>query len=233
MSADVRQPNGKKRESRPLSRSTDPVQFLLHHPDVRAELLSLIRQALNEELDIATFWRRYNFPLTDVPAGVLTDEDAEFFGEVNERLHYTDTRSPGDPALSEPYAFTSWMAEALLAFERGSMRRLQIHSARAQAAKIAAAVLAGQLSPMLGAIDLNGLRSLVDVPEDDPDFETFGAIDSECDGLPIGLVRQHWSPGALIRNEPELTRAERWAMDTGAFAFRNVVARFVGAPEGL
>ena len=38
-------------------------------------------------------------------------------------------------------------------------------------AKIAAAVLAGQLSPVLSAIDLNGLRSSVDVPDDDPDFE--------------------------------------------------------------
>ena len=58
---------------------------------------------------------------------------------------------------------------------------------------IAAAVLAGQLSPVLGAIDLNGLRSSVDVPDDDPDFETFMLIDSECDGLPIGSVRQYWS----------------------------------------
>ena len=47
----------------------------------------------------------------------------------------------------------------------------EIQNARTQAAKIAAAVLAGQLSPVLSAIDLNGLRSSVDVPDDDPDFE--------------------------------------------------------------
>jgi hypothetical protein len=109
------------------------------------------------------------------------------------------------------------------------MERLDIQNARAQAAKIAAAVLAGQLSAVLGAIDLNGLRFSVDVPDDDPDFQTFMVIDSECDGLPIGSVQQHWSPEALTRKEPEVAHAERWAMDTGAEAFRNVVARFAPA----
>ena len=109
------------------------------------------------------------------------------------------------------------------------MERLEIQNARTQVAKIAAAVLAGQLSPVLGAIDLNGLRSSVDVPDDDPDFETFMLIDSECDGLPIGSVRQYWSSEALTRKEPKVAHAERWAMDAGAEAFRNVVARFAPA----
>jgi hypothetical protein len=109
------------------------------------------------------------------------------------------------------------------------MERLEIQNARMQPAKIAAAVLAGQLSPVLGAIDLNGLRSSVDVPSDDPDFEAFMVIDSECDDLPIGPVRQHWSPDALTRKEPDVAHAERWAVDTGAEAFRNVAARFAPA----
>jgi hypothetical protein len=209
-----------------LSRSADPVEFLLHHPDVRAELLSLIHQALAEELDMPTFWHRYNVLWTDVPAGVLTIEDEEFFGEVNERLHYTDIRAPADPALSDPAAFTSWLAEAVIAFEGGSLKRLRIQNARTRVVKIAAAVLVGQLSPVVGAIDLNALRSSVDVPDDDPDFEVFMLIDSECDGLPIGSVRQCWSPEALSRKEPEVARAERWAMDSGIEAFRNVLKRF-------
>ena len=106
------------------------------------------------------------------------------------------------------------------------MERPEIQNARIQAGRIAAAVLAGQLSPVLGAIDLNGLRPSVDVPNDDPDFETFMVIDSECEGLPIGSVRQYWSAEALTRKKPEVAHAERWAMDTGAEAFRNVVARF-------
>ena len=169
------------KEDKPtLSRSRDPVQFLLHHPDVRGELLSLIHQALTKELDIATFWHRYNFLWADVPAGVLRNEDEAFFDEVNERLHYTDTQAPADPALSDPAAFTSWLARAVLSFEDGSFTQFQIQNARAQAARIATEVLAGQISPVLGAIDLNALRSLVDVPDDDPDFEVFMLIDSEC-----------------------------------------------------
>ncbi|MEZ5284332.1 MAG: hypothetical protein R2712_05890 [Vicinamibacterales bacterium] len=106
------------------------------------------------------------------------------------------------------------------------MDQPDIRDARAKAAKIAAAVLARQLSPVLGAVDLNRLRFSVDVPTDDPDFETFILIDSECDGLPIGSVRQYWSPEALTRKEPEVAHAERWAMDAGAEAFRNVLERF-------
>jgi hypothetical protein len=109
------------------------------------------------------------------------------------------------------------------------MDQLDIQDARAKAVKIAEAVLAGQLSPVLGAIDLNGLRSLVDVPDDDPDFEVFMLIDSECDGLPIGSVRRCWSPEALTRKESEVEHAERWAMDTGAAAFRSVLQRFAPA----
>ena len=82
---------------------------------------------------------------------------------------------------------------------------------------------------MLGAIDLNGLRSSVDVPDDDSDFEAFVVIDSECDGLPIGSVRRSWSPEALTQKAPEVAHAERWAMDTGAEAFRNVLQRFAPA----
>jgi hypothetical protein len=101
-----------------------------------------------------------------------------------------------------------------------------VQSARTNAAAIAAAVLAGQLSPVVGAIDLHRLRSSVDVPNNDSDFEAFRLIDSECDGLPVGSVRRHWSPEALARKAPAVARAERWAMDTGGEAFRRVVARF-------
>jgi hypothetical protein len=108
-------------------------------------------------------------------------------------------------------------------------RNAAVQDARTQAATIAAAVLAGRLSPVLGAIDLTRLRSSVNVPDDDPDFETFMLIDSECDGLPIGPVRQYWSSEALTRKELEVASAERWAMDTGAEAFGNVVVRFAPA----
>jgi len=102
----------------------------------------------------------------------------------------------------------------------------QLLSARRRAADIAEAVLTGRLSPVLAAIDLNRLRPMVDVPDDDADFETFTVIDSECDALPFGRVRQHWAPKALARKQSELEHAERWAMETGEEAFRNIVKRF-------
>lgn len=109
------------------------------------------------------------------------------------------------------------------------MEQPEIQQARVQAASIAAAVLAGQISPIVAAIDLNRMRAIVAVPDDDPDFETFMLIDSECDGLPVGSVREHWAPEALARKESEVRHAEQWAIDVGYNAFRNVVARFATA----
>jgi hypothetical protein len=101
--------------------------------------------------------------------------------------------------------------------------------ARAQAVDIANQVLAGSLSPILGAIDLNRLRVSVGVSDDDPDFLIFLVIDSECEGLPIGRARQHWAPEALASKQADVAHAEAWAMRTGREAFWNVVARFGGA----
>ena len=99
---------------------SDPTRFFLEHPDVRAELLALIRQFLGSELDLPTFWRQYNFLYADVPSGAIPDADMEFFSEVNDRLHYADFHSPPDPQLEDPREFTSWLLGALRAFESGS-----------------------------------------------------------------------------------------------------------------
>ncbi len=88
--------------------------------------------------------------------------------------------------------------------------------AQAQAAVIAAEVLAGRMSAVLGAVELNTrLRALLDVREDVPDFRVLMAIDSECDGLPTGLVRQSWAPEARARKDSDVKEVERWAMGVG------------------
>ena len=109
------------------------------------------------------------------------------------------------------------------------MEQDSIERARIQAVAIASRVLAGSGSAVLAAIDLNRLRSSVGVPDDDPDFKTFMAIDSECDALPFGPVRQYWAPEALAAKEQALAHAEQWALETGKAAFWNVVTRFGGA----
>ena len=112
-------------------------------------------------------------------------------------------------------------------YEKAIKRGLAAGGARSYPfVALAAAVLAGSIGPVVGAIDLNRLRASVGVPDDDPDFETFMLIDSECDALPIGPVRQHWSADALIRKEAQVVDADRWAMEAGKKAFQNVVIRF-------
>jgi hypothetical protein len=101
-----------------------------------------------------------------------------------------------------------------------------VAKARQQAVDISSEVLAGQLDYILGARQLVDLRFFVDVPENDPDFLVFVAIDSETDALPVGRVREQWAPSALVSLEPELARARDWAREQGEGAFRNVVARF-------
>ena len=113
------------------------------------------------------------------------------------------------------------------------MDQSDIQAARSRAANIAAAVLARRVSALIGAVDLIRLRPLLDVPDDDPEFETLMLIDSECDELPIGPVRQYWSEEALARKAPEVLDAEQWALETGRDAFQNIVERFAAADKPL
>src|SRR4051812_35332439 len=66
-----------------------------------------------------------------------------------------------------------------------------------------------------GSIDLiTGARRLASLSHDvhadrDPDFVTFIGIDSETDEFPLGTVRQHWNPEALVKYDLERERAEQ------------------------
>jgi hypothetical protein len=59
--------------------------------------------------------------------------------------------------------------------------------------------------------------------DDDPDFITFTAIDSESDHLPIGEVRREWAPDVLEKKDVEI-RAVEDSWREGAFqAARNLL----------
>lgn len=91
-------------------------------------------------------------------------------------------------------------------------------------------MLAGRLSAIEGAIELNHrLRELLDVSSDAPDFEVFTLIDSACEGLPTGSVRQYWAPDALAQRQADVERAETWAIEVGRMAFKNVLAACAAA----
>lgn len=106
------------------------------------------------------------------------------------------------------------------------MQNIDVERARVQAASIASEVLLGRISAVIGAVELTRLRPSLNLPDGDPDFDTFLLIDSECDGLPIGPVKHYWSADALTRKTPDVANAEAWAMKTGREAFQHVVERF-------
>ena len=153
---------------------------------------------------------------------------AEHIGDTRRIVHEEFGRRFGPAAAGridsyEVPARAIWAA--VLEFRRAG----SVELARAQAVAIASRVLDGGCSAVLAAIHLNRLRSSLEVSDDDPDFETFNLIDSECDALPFGAVRQHWAPEALAAKEEAVARAERWALETGREALRHVVTRFGGA----
>ena len=68
-------------------------------------------------------------------------------------------------------------------------------------------------------------------PENDPDFLTFTAIDSETDHLPLGTVRQHWASDALKTKDIEIQRAETQFRPQAIEAARNLIKKY-GASSG-
>jgi hypothetical protein len=101
--------------------------------------------------------------------------------------------------------------------------------ARRQSAVIAREVLSGERDILLAARELAALRVSADLPDSDPDFTCFVAIDSEVDALPLGPVRERWSPEALQQKDGEIERARNWAKDFGESALKNLVKRFGAA----
>jgi len=101
-----------------------------------------------------------------------------------------------------------------------------VSSCRERAAGIALAVLEGAMPLLEGCYALASLQPELEVPERDPDFETFTVISSECDSLPLGTARSSWAPQALAKLEPEMQSAIAWATPLALPACRSVVQRF-------
>jgi hypothetical protein len=101
-----------------------------------------------------------------------------------------------------------------------------VQSRRQQAAELARGILAGSMPLLEGCHALASLQHAVEAAEQDPDFQTFTLISSECDALPIGSARELWSPEALARVQPELESAIAWATPLAIPACRSIVQRF-------
>ena len=101
-----------------------------------------------------------------------------------------------------------------------------VQSRRRQAVELAKGILAGSTPLLEGCNTLASLEPAVEVEAQDPDFQTFALISSECDALPIGSARQLWAPEALARLQPELESAIAWATPLALPACRSIVQRF-------
>ena len=100
-------------------------------------------------------------------------------------------------------------------------------ASRVKAAAIASEMLAGELSPIVGARMLRDLRTSVGAEREDEDFAVMARIDSETMALPVEEeARVLWAPGALVAKDAEIARYEKWALDIGKKALRNIVTRF-------
>jgi hypothetical protein len=101
--------------------------------------------------------------------------------------------------------------------------------ARQMIVAAARGMLAGTLSFVEGAREINRLRSYAKLPDLDPDILPFIVIDSETDALPVGEVRKLWSPEALAKIQPEIDRREAWAAEDGRADCQRLISRFSSA----
>jgi hypothetical protein len=79
---------------------------------------------------------------------------------------------------------------------------------RAEVASLAKALMVGEIGIIEGSRKLCNLKYEVSEDDGDPDFTQFAAIESETDHLPVGPVREHWSPEALLRKDLEIKKVE-------------------------
>jgi hypothetical protein len=103
--------------------------------------------------------------------------------------------------------------------------------ARCRIADTARAILQREVSYLDGARLILENRGPAELPEGDSDMAVFALIESETENLPFGSQRQHWSPEALERKAPEVSRAEEWARSTAECEARSFVRRFGGLTE--
>jgi hypothetical protein len=97
--------------------------------------------------------------------------------------------------------------------------------ARREIAKVARAAVTGNLSPLEAVRKICALRFMLGDPNSEI-FHVFMAIDSETDTLPLGDVRELWSPTALEKKDREMTAYFEWAKDDLAKGCQRLIDEF-------
>jgi hypothetical protein len=100
-----------------------------------------------------------------------------------------------------------------------------ISSLRLEAARVAAAALAGRVDLLEASHKLASLLAIAELEPGDADAATFSLISSETDALPVGAVRHRWEASALDRLQPEIESARARATPIATPAPESVVRR--------
>ena len=90
---------------------------------------------------------------------------------------------------------------------------------------VAKGILNGDIGIIAGARQLSRLR-FHSRTEKDSDILFFVGIDSETDDLPLGDVRRHWNPEALMIKDEELRRYESRLKEQAFRACHGLIARY-------
>ena len=91
---------------------------------------------------------------------------------------------------------------------------------------ICEAVLAEEIGVIAASRRLNSL-GLQLLDGHDEDFNTFRAVDTETDDLPVDIERNNWDAEALKRKDVEIAEAEALYKDHVTAACRKLIERFV------
>jgi len=101
-----------------------------------------------------------------------------------------------------------------------------VQKQRQRVGNIAKEMIDGTIDYLEGAREVSILFHEVEVSQDDPDFIAFVAVVSETDNLPIGESRKYWAKESLVRLEPEIQEAIRWAKEVSLPQCKSLIQRF-------
>lgn len=97
---------------------------------------------------------------------------------------------------------------------------------RQQLIDICSNVLANKISLLEASRLIVALGFTNDLDENDDDINSFVAIESETDHLPIGRVRQYWNETSLKEKDLEIEENEKWARSFGIESCENIIQKY-------
>ena len=95
---------------------------------------------------------------------------------------------------------------------------------RQKALTTARAILEGTLDILNGCARMSYEMACTDMGND-PTYDIFRGVASECDHLPIGPDRQHWNREALLRKDEEIEKITVFYREDILIACQDLIER--------